>query len=57
MFGQAKIWDINRCLLLNPLSGHSAAVFAIDMNEDGRLVVTGSADKVRTTSINSLHGD
>jgi len=27
------------------------------MNEDGRLVVTGSADKVRTTSINSLHGD
>lgn len=41
----AKIWDIGRCLLQNTLTGHSAAIFAVDMNDNGSLVITGSADK------------
>ncbi|XP_052807929.1 uncharacterized protein LOC128236846 isoform X1 [Mya arenaria] len=41
----AKVWDINRCFLNQTLVGHTAAVFAVDMSEDGSLVVTGSADK------------
>ncbi|XP_053396949.1 uncharacterized protein LOC128556312 [Mercenaria mercenaria] len=41
----AKVWDINRCLHLNSLLGHTAAIFAVDMSEDGHLVITGSADK------------
>ncbi|KAH3737987.1 uncharacterized protein LOC127851391 [Dreissena polymorpha] len=48
----AKVWDINRCLLVQTLTGHSAAVFAVDMSEDGKLAITGSADKsVRIWSI------
>ena len=43
---QAKVWDINRCFLTKCFQGHAAAVFAVDMNEDGGLVLTGSADKV-----------
>lgn len=44
---QAKVWDISRCLLLTTLTGHNAAIFAVDMSEDGSLVITGSADRVR----------
>ena len=47
VYFQAKIWDIGRCLLQNTLTGHSAAIFAVDMNDNGSLVITGSADKVR----------
>nr|KAG5711219.1 hypothetical protein BaRGS_004863 [Batillaria attramentaria] len=42
---QAKVWDVNRCLLLTTLYGHNAAIFAVDMNESGSLVITGSADR------------
>ncbi|XP_060599165.1 uncharacterized protein LOC132752799 isoform X1 [Ruditapes philippinarum] len=41
----AKVWDMNRCLHINSLLGHTAAIFAVDMSEDGHLVITGSADK------------
>ncbi|KAL4233353.1 hypothetical protein ACF0H5_008035 [Mactra antiquata] len=41
----AKVWDISRCLQINTLLGHTAAIFAVDMSEDGKLVITGSADK------------
>ena len=44
---QAKVWDVNRCMLLHTLMGHNAAVFAVDMNEAGSIVITGSADRVR----------
>ncbi|KAL3884122.1 hypothetical protein ACJMK2_030344, partial [Sinanodonta woodiana] len=40
-----KIWDIGRCLLQTTLFGHNSAVFAIDMDEEGKLVISGSADK------------
>ena len=43
---QAKIWDISHCHLLHTLYGHTAAVFAVDMNFDGTLTITGSADRV-----------
>ena len=43
---QAKVWDISRCHLLTTLIGHNAAIFAVDMSEDGSLVITGSADRV-----------
>lgn len=43
---QAKVWDVSRCKLLQTLEGHSAAVFAVDMDEEGTLVITGSADRV-----------
>ena len=48
VWSQAKVWDINRCKLIQTLAGHTAAIFAVDLNEDGQLVVTGSADKVDT---------
>ncbi|RUS92154.1 hypothetical protein EGW08_000007 [Elysia chlorotica] len=41
----AKVWDIGRSLLVHTLVGHNAAVFSLDIAEDGSLIVTGSADR------------
>ncbi|ESO89189.1 hypothetical protein LOTGIDRAFT_154278 [Lottia gigantea] len=41
----ARVWDIGRCLLITVLNGHNAAVFSVDMNEDGTITLTGSADR------------
>ena len=46
LYVQAKIWDMSRCVLHHTLRGHSAAVFAVDMDADGKVAVTGSADRV-----------
>ena len=43
----AKIWDINKCILNHTLLGHNAAIFSVDMNENGSIIITGSADRVR----------
>ncbi len=40
------MWDISRSRLLHTLTGHTAAVFAIDMSDTGAVVITGSADRV-----------
>ncbi|GFR76361.1 F-box/WD repeat-containing protein 7 [Elysia marginata] len=42
---RAKVWDISRSLLVHTLVGHNAAVFSVDVAEDGSLIVTGSADR------------
>ena len=41
-------------MLQNTLTGHSAAIFAVDMNADGSLVITGAADKVNMLKIYTL---
>ncbi|XP_021369351.1 probable E3 ubiquitin ligase complex SCF subunit sconB isoform X1 [Mizuhopecten yessoensis] len=41
----AKIWNISRCYLIHNLYGHTEAVFAVDLSEDGTLTITGSADR------------
>ncbi|GFO33400.1 F-box/WD repeat-containing protein 7 [Plakobranchus ocellatus] len=41
----AKVWDIGRSLLVHTLVGHNAAVFSVDIAEDGSLIITGSADR------------
>ncbi len=41
-------------MLIHSLRGHSGAVYCIDMDEEGTLAVTGSADRVINQSINQL---
>uniref|UniRef100_A0A2C9KU49 F-box domain-containing protein n=1 Tax=Biomphalaria glabrata TaxID=6526 RepID=A0A2C9KU49_BIOGL len=41
----AKLWDVGRTLLVHTLSGHSAAVFSVDMSEDCQVIVTAAGDK------------
>ncbi|XP_077866900.1 uncharacterized protein LOC100378122 [Saccoglossus kowalevskii] len=48
----AKLWDISRCQLLHTLRGHTQAVFCIDMDDDCKIVLTGSADRsIRVWSV------
>ena len=42
----AKIWDISKCFLQHTLRAHTGAVFCCDMDDDGKLVLTGGADRV-----------
>ena len=46
-FFQARIWDVGRCYLLHTLKGHRGAIYCIDMDTKGDMVITGSSDKVR----------
>jgi WD40 repeat protein len=41
----AYLWDLGTRTLLKPLEGHTLPATAVDISHDGRLVVTGSADK------------
>jgi len=48
------VWDISRCLLLFSLEGHKDAVFAVDMDDNDSLILTGSADRVNIMSLLSI---
>ena len=48
----AKLWDIRRYRLLLTLSGHTAAIFAVDIDDSISVALTGSADRV---SLNFRH--
>ncbi|XP_071509151.1 uncharacterized protein [Diadema antillarum] len=47
-----KLWDLHTCSLLHTLVGHGQAVFCVDIDNEGTMVITGSADKsIRVWSI------